>query len=209
MNWQLKYPDYLLIPSTDSKTHFFGGNQSWFSRYWQKEAGCGPTCAATILSYLSRSKPEFENLYQYDHYNRKAFIKHMDQVYRYVTPGIWGIHKTHVFINGVLDYAASLGFHLIVHSLILHPKTLNERSTDTLLSFVEEAFNCDSPIAFLNLDVGEAKRLQPWHWITITRVYLEDGQVMADASDEGVKRTFNLGLWYLTAKKHGGLIYFS
>ncbi|MBN2797385.1 MAG: hypothetical protein JXR88_18385 [Clostridia bacterium] len=133
----------------------------------------------------------------------------MNQVYRYVTPGIWGIHKTHMFVKGVLDYAGSLGFHLIVHSLILHPKTLKDRSLNALIAFVQTAFDSDSPIAFLNLDVGEAKRLQPWHWITITQVYFENDQIMAVASDEGQERVFNLGLWYLTTKKHGGLIYFT
>ncbi len=209
MNLHLQHPEALLIQMSSEEKNAFGGNQSWFNRYWQKEAGCGPTCAATILTYMARTKPQFEALYQHNNFTKKTFVKHMNQVYRHVTPGILGVHKTHLFINGVVDYAANLGLHLMVHSIITHPATIGARSTDVLIQFIEDAFANDAPIAFLNLDIGEAKRLQPWHWITITDVYMESNQIMAIASDEGNKRTFNLGLWYLTTKKHGGLIYFT
>lgn len=209
MHYQLKYPDYLTVTIEGKKKTAFGGNQSWYKRYWQKEAGCGPTCAATLLSYMSQSDPKHKNLYNSDTLHQHDFLKHMNQVYRYVTPGILGIHKTHRFINGVLDYASQHGTVLTVHSLITSPKTLQQRRLDVLEAFVLEAFKSDSPIAFLNLDVGEAKRLQPWHWITITSVDISGDTIMATASDEGNPHTFNLGLWYQTTPKHGGLIYFT
>ncbi len=69
---------------------YYGGNQSWFG---QNEigvtGGCGVVAAANILAYMAIMNGELEELYTHDLQNisKEDFIKYMNEVYEYVTPG--------------------------------------------------------------------------------------------------------------------------
>ena len=82
-------------------------------------------------------------------------------------------------------------------------------SVSELIEFVRAGLAADCPVAFLNLTRGRVKNLQAWHWITITSADLEEGSLMACASDEGKKNCFDLKLWYLSTRMRGGLVYFT
>ena len=78
-----------------------------------------------------------------------------------------------------------------------------------LAEFVNTGLESDCPIGFLNLTKGRVKNLQSWHWITITAASIDEKCIMADASDEGLHRRFDLRLWYLSTRLPGGLVYFT
>ena len=53
----IAHPAWMDITGPDGAvTH--GADQDWFPDLWQQRAGCGPTAAAVILSYLARTRPE-------------------------------------------------------------------------------------------------------------------------------------------------------
>lgn len=56
-----------LLNITDSLGHktYFGANQVWYTKAWNREAGCGPTCASNITAYLAQTRINIRNcLYQ-------------------------------------------------------------------------------------------------------------------------------------------------
>ena len=46
----------LTIAGEDGR-RYYGADQAWFSRFWRRKAGCGPTTAAVQMAYLSRTRP--------------------------------------------------------------------------------------------------------------------------------------------------------
>jgi hypothetical protein len=77
-----------LLTITDEQTNrtFFGGDQSWYADEWRRRAGCGPTSASNVLAYLALSRPGLRGLYGYETMSRENFSRHMEDVYRFVTP---------------------------------------------------------------------------------------------------------------------------
>ena len=51
MPYKLSHPEYLTLTGPDG-TRYRGGDQEWYHDLWQRRAGCGPTTAAALLSYL-------------------------------------------------------------------------------------------------------------------------------------------------------------
>ena len=45
--------EYLII---EDSIKYYGGSQEWYSSFWKRMAGCGPTTAATITMYEQRIK---------------------------------------------------------------------------------------------------------------------------------------------------------
>ena len=185
----------------------FGGNQAWYPKIWHKQSGCGPTAAANQMLYLAYNHDVFSRLYSYNTKDREHFTNHMQELFKYVTPGMMGVNHVDKLARGVINYAASKGITLNSTTFCVNPSH-HSRSLDHLITYVKEAFSKDCPIAFLNLSRGREYRLQNWHWITITSVEFRDDTIFATASDEGRMRTFDLGLWFLTTPMHGGLVYF-
>ena len=56
MSLTLTHPEYLTLTGLDGQPHR-GADQDWYRDPWQRRAGCGPTTAAVILTYLSRVHP--------------------------------------------------------------------------------------------------------------------------------------------------------
>lgn len=210
MVFSISRPDLFTI--TDEKTNrsFFGGNQAWYSAEWNRRAGCGPTCAANVLAYLAFMRPPLRPLYSYDAMKLPDFARHMEEVYRFVTPGSMGLNRVEMFSNGAVEFAKS-------RSVFLSPQVFgvpgnlqrNRPSVSSLLEFVKAGLASDCPIGFLNLTKGRVKNIQSWHWITITSADIEENTCIADASDEGKKISFDLHLWYLSTRMSGGLVYFT
>ena len=51
MSHSLRRSDCLTLIGP-GQTTYRGGDQEWYPDVWQRRAGCGPTCAAALLSYL-------------------------------------------------------------------------------------------------------------------------------------------------------------
>lgn len=206
MEYSIKNPELFKFGSR-FESHSFGGNQEWYSKNWHRRAGCGPTSAANITSYLAHVDEDKSTLYSYNTLDKSNFTKHMDELFRYVTPGSMGVNHINMFIDGVKAFANSKSIPITIESLSVDKKTRKSRLISDLIEFTKKGLLNNSPIAFLVLSRGKEYRLQNWHWITITSVEINGDQVIATASDEGNIRRFDLSLWYLTTKMHGGLIY--
>lgn len=204
------HPEVLDIAEENVPHTYFGGDQEWYADQWHRNAGCGPTCAANVTAYLALTRPELRGLYAGEDMRRSLFAAHMEEMYKFVTPGNMGLNRVEMYTDGVADFAASRGLSLQSHTFEVHGNMRRERSpVEALAEFVREGLAADCPVAFLNLTKGRVKNIQAWHWITITSADISDTSLSAYASDEGNQICFDLRLWYLSTRMRGGLIYFT
>ncbi len=210
MLYSISRPELLEITDEHTKDRYFGGSQSWYSRERSRRAGCGPTCAANILSYLAFTRPELRALYAYDSMSLSDFAQHMEEVYRYVTPGMGGLNRVEYLSDGVADFAASRGIMIKPQVFCVQGNMAKERApVSEFIEFAGAGLSSDCPLGFLVLTRGREKNLQGWHWITVTSADIEGNRAVATASDEGEARSFDLRLWYLSTRMRGGLVYFA
>lgn len=204
------HPDILKISEETSQTVHFGGNQEWYADERKRMAGCGPTCAANVTAYLALTQPKMRTLYTGQNMEKRQFTAHMEELYRFVTPGNMGLNRPEMFTRGVAAYAESRGVSLCAHLFeVRGNRNANRPSADELADFVCAGLAANCPVAFLNLTKGRVKNIQGWHWITVTSAIKSDGELFAYASDEGRQICFDLRLWYLSTRMRGGLIYFT
>lgn len=202
--------EILTVTDPRTKLSTFGGAQEWYASQWQRKAGCGPTCAANLTAYLALTRPELRSLYRGEDCNRDAFLRHMNEVYPFVKPGLAGLNRVERFSEGVVAFAASRGISLTPHVCSVKSNRTPKRPGESeLFAFVEAGLRADCPIAFLNLSRGNENKLQSWHWISITSANMEEDRLIACASDEGRLIEFDLLLWYLSTTMRGGLVYFT
>ncbi|NLI22526.1 MAG: hypothetical protein GX418_13395 [Clostridiales bacterium] len=203
-------PEFLCITDDQSGTASYGGDQAWYAEEWNRMSGCGPTCAANVTAYLARTRPGLRTLYPGDAMTKRLFAQHMEEMFRFVTPGAMGLNRLDMFIEGMERFAASRGVRLIAHVFEVSGNMRRDRPpADALTAFVREGLEADCPLAFLNLTNGRVKNLQSWHWITVTAAEAGEGTLVATASDEGKDIRLDLRLWYLSTRMHGGLIYYT
>ncbi len=203
-------PEHLIIADEKTDKTFLGGFQEWYANEWHRMAGCGPTCAANVLAYLAFTRPALRELYGYETMNLSDFTQHMEEVYRFVTPGNMGLNKVEMFTEGVVEFAKSRGITLAPHVFDAPGNmTRNRAPVNELAAFVKAGLESDCPIGFLNLTKGKVKNIQGWHWITITRADIDENCLITCASDEGKEICFDLRLWYLSTRMRGGLAYFT
>lgn len=210
MTTTILQPDRLTIMEDAGDKGHFGGDQEWYAEEWQRMAGCGPTCAANVTTYLALTRPNLRALYAGDDMRRSQFAAHMTALYQYVTPGNMGLNRPEMFTQGVEAFAQSRGLNLAPHLFEVHGYLHKGRpSVDAMADFVQQGLSSDCPIAFLNLTKGRVKNIQGWHWITLVSAEMDERTLVATASDEGKQISFDLRLWYLSTRMRGGLIYFT
>ena len=210
MRFELKHPELIEIIDNSSGTRTYGPDQIWFRKSWCQKSGCGPTAASLLLAYLALTRPSLKALYPSQQMNRSDFSKLMESMFTYVTPGIMGLNRLEPFVEGVQKFAEEKGVTLHPHVLQVSGIEVGRRDPFAELApFVIQGLELDCPIALLVLATGQEEQLQNWHWITITKVEIRDEKIIATASDEGIARTFDLGLWYETTPLSGGLVYFT
>jgi hypothetical protein len=210
MKVSIARPDLMIITEEETGHTTFGGNQEWYKDEWHRRAGCGPTCAANVAAYLAQTRPGMRALYAGEGMLKSQFAAHMEEMYKFVTPGNMGLNRVEMFTKGMEDFAGSRGISLKAHVFEVHGNmSRNRPPVSDLIEFIRTGLAADCPIAFLNLTKGRVKNLQGWHWITITSAEFEDGGLMACASDEGSEIRFDLKLWYLSTRMRGGLVYFT
>lgn len=210
MTVSVLHPEVLTITEEESQRTAFGGDQEWYADEWHRNAGCGPTCAANVAAYLALTRPELRALYSGEDMRKSQFSAHMEEVYRFVTPGNMGLNRVEMYTRGLADFAGSRGISLKAHVFEVYGNMHRDRPpVSALAEFVRAGLAKDCPVAFLNLTKGRVKNLQGWHWITITSADIGDTHLSACASDEGKQICFDLRLWYLSTRMRGGLVYFT
>ena len=194
----LKNPNYFNILDEDSCNVYYGCNQEWYTKKWQRMAGCGPTTAANIVIYKNKSI----------HESKSCAMNIMNEMWSYVTPTLKGVNTTKIFYEGFMAYAKSKGINASFEVLDISKKESTRPSFEKLIDFVERTLDRDIPLAFLNLCNGDEKFLDKWHWVTLISLDYdaEKGIASAEILDEGMIKTINLNLWYNTTTLGGGFV---
>ncbi len=180
---------------------YHGADQDWFGTAWRRQAGCGPTTAANLLRYLGEragltlpaaGAPEMRRL--------------MDRAWGYVTPGLMGLNTTEAFREGMDRFLRETGSPLRCRVLDVPARREERPSRQAVYEFLKEAFEADSPVAFLNLDRGALTNLESWHWVSLIGAEAGPESLLAACCDNGQLRTLDLGLWLQTTARRGGFV---
>ena len=185
----------------------YGCNQLWYHSYWQRLSGCGPSTATNLILYFQNKGIIPTKIAVHDEQTLTAL---MELLWQFVTPRYQGVHLLSQFYGGVASYVQSIDGNL-VPSYLQVPKEKELRpSFSAIISFVTEALENDSPVAFLNLSRGSLKNLDEWHWVTLVGLSFEEasGCYYATIYDASKKWDIDLGRWYATTKRGGGFISF-
>lgn len=194
-------PEYFEILDENNCTIYYGCDQQWYKKKWQKMSGCGPTSASNIVLYNKKNKTT----------SKSDALNLMEEMWKYITPTLKGVNTTKIFYEGFMSYANS-NSEKATFLFIDIPKNNSERpSFEELLHFVKNSLENDVPLAFLNLCNGDEKCLDKWHWVTVESLeYEEDGsKAFIEILDEGMKKIIDLLLWYKTTTLGGGFVSFS
>ena len=184
---------------------FYGCHQEWYGDQWQRKAGCGPSVACNIISYLDATKKLFGDTKQIGKMDDCLTL--MNEVWNYVTPSERGIPVTSKFYDSFLFYSAKRGVNLELRCLDI-PEALERPPFSDVVAFIKEGLLHDVPIAFLNLCNGKEEELDGWHWVTLVEIDDTGGKHMIRIVDEGIIKTIDLFLWYETTTLGGGFVYF-
>lgn len=198
----IRRPELLQIESHGTKT--YGADQAWYSSYWKRQAGCGPTTCSHLIWYLSRTRAEYAMLCEHDGFHRDGFIALMDEIWEYVTPGPGGVNRTEIFTKGAVAYGAAKGVVMEYQALQV-PEFLRKRPDwDCVSEFLSEAFQRDLPVAFLNLSNGALKNLESWHWVTLTGI--DPARGFVEVYDQRKCLEIDLRLWLTSTLRGGGFV---
>ncbi len=204
MDAAIRQPELLMINDQALITTNFGCDQSWFADYWQRQAGCGPCTAATVLYYLARSRSFLDHLYTASSHVKEDFTHFMADIWHYVTPGNMGVNEASILSDGVIRYASDHGVDLTAEIFKVPAKRSRQAPFTSFLDFIRDGLDHDCPVAFLNLSNGRLKNLESWHWITITALSASDATV----SDSGQRKVIDLEQWYRSSWIGGGAVWF-
>ena len=102
MPHSLTHPERLTITGPQGEI-YQGGDQEWYRDLWQRRAGCGPTTAAALLSYLSQTRPGLRPMAPAAARTQAGFLRYMEALWPYVTPGARGLDKPESLITYVKD----------------------------------------------------------------------------------------------------------
>lgn len=197
----IKNPEYLEILDDMTSEKYYGCNQEWYKKPWQRMAGCGPTVASNIILYNRKNTG----------ISKDESLEVMDEMWKHVTPTMKGVNTTNIFYNGLSSYAKSIDANLLYDAVDV-PKKLEIRpSFENVISFIKNSLENDRPVAFLNLCNGEEKCLDKWHWVTLVSLEYEEDYSCASIEilDESIKKIIDLRLWYETTTLGGGFVSFS
>jgi hypothetical protein len=197
----IKNPEYLEILDDITSEKYYGCNQEWYKKTWQRMAGCGPTVASNIILYRRNNVGISKN----------DSIAIMEEMWKHVTPTMKGVNSTNIFYNGLLSYAKNKGSMLLYDAVDVPKKKEMRPSFERIINFIKVSLENDLPLAFLNLCNGEEKCLDKWHWVTVISVEYEEDLNCASIEilDESIKKTIDLKLWYNTTTLGGGFVSFS
>lgn len=182
---------------------YYGANQSWYPSLWQRQAGCGPTVAATLFWYLAQTRAACAPLCAHDGTDKNGFLQLMQDVWQEVTPSPAGTTIS-LFKNGVQRYGYKRGVPLFVRVMNIPALLAVRQPAEAMLDFLQDAFRRDIPVAFQNYSNGALKNLEAWHWVTLVAVHKQSG--MALMYDQGSQCEIDIQLWRDTAVRSGKLV---
>ena len=90
-----------LFTILDGDRAWRGADQEWYADEWQRKAGCGPTTASHLVSYLADTRPGWGDLYPSHSRRKRDFLALMTEMWEHVTPGRMGVNTLHAFVRGL------------------------------------------------------------------------------------------------------------
>ena len=186
-----------LMKVKDNENTYYGFSQKWYKDSWQKEAGCGPTVASSIINYYN----------QIDNFKEVEIadaVKIMEELWYYLLPTYYGLNSVKLFYDGIKNYYNNK--EVIIDYINVDIK--NKPSLDEIINFIGKELSKDRPIAFLNLCNGEEDNLDKWHWVLVVEIFEENGEYFLNIIDDKKIKKINLSLWYRTITNDGGFITF-
>ncbi|MDI9492805.1 MAG: hypothetical protein QM215_07825 [Bacillota bacterium] len=203
--YSLKNSDVVFQAEDQESGDVFGFCQEWYPTPLQRIAGCGPTVACAIMTYIlwhcrNENSPVSEG--------RPACLSAMEEAWRHVTPGDEGIPTTRMFCEGFLEYAKAKELDVDARSLDVPQEMAFRPSFAEILRFISDALAEDVPVAFLNLCNGDVHNLDRWHWVTILSIEYDGHNAVVRIMDEGRLLDVDLRLWYDTTVGGGGFACF-
>lgn len=202
MTLTLPHPEYFTVTGPGGQA-LRGGDQDWYRDPWQRRAGCGPTTAAALLTYLGRACPGLAALAPRGR-GQGEFLAHMEALWSYATPGSRGLDKAEALALGCRSFALSRGCRLGAAVLDIPPLAapLAGESRD----FLRTALANGRPVAFLNFDNGQVENLYHWHWVPLIAMETAGERVRATILDECREHVIDFSLWLETTKLGGALV---
>ncbi len=211
MIYSIKNPRYLQLVS-DNGQFVLGCNQDWYPATWQRRAGCGPTTAANLLIYHQRSgrfavRDRLETT--------SDALDLMQRVWHHVKPTAMGVHTPGIFQQGLkglfsemTEELHGLQINLEPVSLLIPRRHVLRPRQSEVIAFIRQGLMADSPVAFLNLHNGSIRRLDRWHWVTITGLDdTDESQVMIEICDNLQQFKISLTEWFYSTTLGGGFVY--
>lgn len=186
-----------LMKVKDNKNTYYGFSQKWYKDSWQKEAGCGPTVASSIINYYN----------QIDNFKEVEIadaLKIMEELWFYLLPTEYGLNSVKLFYDGIKNYYSNKEVTIDYINVNIKDKP----SLDEIINFISKELSEDRPIAFLNLCNGEENNLDKWHWVLVVEIFEENGEYFLNIIDDKKIKKINLSLWYRTITNDGGFITF-
>ncbi len=177
-----------------------GGSQLWYRERWPRLSGCGPTAAANIVWYYARTRPELRSLCNVGGADRAHFLRLMDEMFTFVTPGMQGVNSANIFMDGITRYGEAHGVCFKTHVM----EAGRRANENDVRDFIVRALKNDAPVAFLNLSNGALENLESWHWVTIVAL---NEHMTASIADQGRIFEIDLGKWLQTTRLGGALVY--
>jgi len=204
----IKNREIFKIASEDNLSSHYGCDQEWYMTEWQRNSGCGPTVVTNIFHYLNRMRnlPNQNILLP----TKLEALSMMEDVWKYVTPTMHGIPTTKLLYDYVVVYAKAKTLNIKLDFINIDENQLPRPEFHKLLSFLYTALGNDTPIAFLNLDNGDEKGLDSWHWVTIISLEYaaDESSAFIDILDAGIIKKIDLAKWFKTTVLGGGFVSF-
>ncbi|NMA07293.1 MAG: hypothetical protein GX928_06240 [Ruminococcaceae bacterium] len=202
MEAKLKKTEYFNTRLSDEVC--FGANQDWYKSIHQRLSGCGPTTAALIIRYLSLSRmPEKFNCGS-DFTSKEGFEKLMELVWGYVTPRWRGVYSSRIFVDGIENFGKDFGVKIECRVLEIPGDNYIKPEYEKAEAFLTDSLSNDRPIAFLNLNNGEEKRLDLWHWVVLYAYNKHNNYAVI--CDNCAVREIDFHLWYKTTTLGGAVV---
>lgn len=198
----LAHPERFDITGPDGEVTR-GADQDWYPDFWQRRAGCGPTAAAVIFSYLAATRREFRPLCPENVEEREAFTRLMCRAWQHITPTSHGLNRPEMMAQGMEEYARAAGVSLTAQVFEVPAARTKRPDFAQAAAFVRAGLEQGCPVAFLNLCRGKVKQLDRWHWVTIIAMKGDQVTIL----DSGNELDIDLALWYATTKKRGGFVW--
>lgn len=217
-NSEIAHPEVLKLKDSNGRV-YYGAHQNWYDTWMKRLSGCGPTTCSNLIWYLSKTREGYNNLlpphssmaqlHSDDRdgplrggNSRSDITALMNTIWNYVTPGLGGVNRPSIFIDGALKYATEKGIELTVQRLDIPSKEEKRPDLEAVLEFLGSCFLYDAPVGFLNLSSGKLRNLDDWHWVTLVGLQ-GDYAIMYD---QGRKQKVDLNLWLKSTTKEGGFV---